>query len=411
MQDWIMRKLRKLLFLSLGLIIIAVIGLTVVPVSAGDKVLSDNSGSGTAVSFVSGEQTLVMNGFDLTPLALQLPAVIDKVSIAVDTPVAGQPVTAVVYQDANGGSPVDAVKIGQQSVDITSAGTFTATFKPPVLVTQPVVWIGFYLPPGFKFISDTSGTSVLTYWAWTPGSTFDLNSLSSAQVLGPSDGTAPVNINLGGKAMITAEISTDRDADLIPDTTDNCDTVYNPSQADSNNDGVGNACDQTNPTGPEASATAPGNPQVVGTNVANVSVLQAYGSCANVSWDTADVTVSWQGGVNPVCQTVPTWEAPGSPPGFERRGTLYDITFYKPGGSVASDRLEISVTHCIAPPAEDIDRAVIGVAWGTPRVWQIQTTERFGNLICAELWRGGNLSYFVTNGSNATATPTPTPHP
>ncbi|GEM_PF-4104564 len=36
----------------------------------------------------------------------------------------------------------------------------------------------------------------------------------------------------------------DGDADGIPDTTDNCPTVYNPSQTDSDNDGIGDVCDQ-----------------------------------------------------------------------------------------------------------------------------------------------------------------------
>ena len=53
-------------------------------------------------------------------LGLGLPATIDKVSIAVDTPVPGAAVTVVVYQDANGGSPVDATLIGQASVNIAA---------------------------------------------------------------------------------------------------------------------------------------------------------------------------------------------------------------------------------------------------------------------------------------------------
>jgi hypothetical protein len=41
----------------------------------------------------------------------------------------------------------------------------------------------------------------------------------------------------------------DRDADGIPDTEDNCPDVYNPNQNDGDSDGVGNACETQTPTG------------------------------------------------------------------------------------------------------------------------------------------------------------------
>ena len=37
----------------------------------------------------------------------------------------------------------------------------------------------------------------------------------------------------------------DQDGDGVPDNVDNCPTVYNPDQADSNHDGIGDACDPT----------------------------------------------------------------------------------------------------------------------------------------------------------------------
>src|SRR5664279_3371702 len=143
-----------LAFLLIGLVF---------PVSAGNQVLSNNSGNGNAPWHVSGEASLVITGFDLNALGIQRPAVIDKLSISVVTPVPASPVTVVVYQDANGGSPVDSTLAGSQQVNITSAGTFTVTLTTPITITQPVVWVGFYLPVGFAFNADTSGTSVLTY--------------------------------------------------------------------------------------------------------------------------------------------------------------------------------------------------------------------------------------------------------
>ena len=196
-----MRRILKILVISL--VVLFVLSLSTLFVSAGQKVLSVNSGDASTTWFITGEQTLVMNGFDLTTQGLTFPATIDKVSLSVESPVS-TPVDIVVYQDANGGSPVDATLAGQGQATISQPGVFTFTFPTPVNITQPVVWVGFYMPPNFKFLSDKSGSSVLTYWAWTPGGRFDLTKLSTATVFGPSNGTAPVSLNMNGTARITA---------------------------------------------------------------------------------------------------------------------------------------------------------------------------------------------------------------
>jgi len=46
---------------------------------------------------------------------------------------------------------------------------------------------------------------------------------------------------------IPVNVDNDNDSDRIPDSIDNCADAYNPSQADSDDDGIGNACDEDCP--------------------------------------------------------------------------------------------------------------------------------------------------------------------
>jgi len=324
--------------------------LSAVPTFAGERVVSINSGSGNAVWFISGEPSLVMNGFDMNLLGVALPAVMDAVTINVNSPVAA-PVELVVYQDANGGSPVDATLSYRTTTTIGTTGSVRIVLPQPVTITQRGVWVGFYLPVDFRFTADTSGSSALTYWAWTPGGTFDLSNLASAAVLGPADGSAPVNINMNGKARISFEVYPSTSGGTIP--------------------------------------------QTVGAGDANLALMQSYPVCANLLWDTQDETVSLRDAVNLHCQIRPGFESPTTPLGYSRRGDLYDIVIFKSGGVVAAQRLDIAVTHCIRPAAEDLATAVIGNGFGVPRTWRILPTQRFGDLICAEVRYGGLISYFV----------------
>lgn len=322
-------------------------------VLAGEQTLSINANDQSAVWFISGEASLVLNGFDLSAFGVALPAVIDQVSISVNQAVPGQAIDVVVYQDANGGSPVDATLAGRTTVDITGPGVFTATFPQPITVTQAAVWAGFYLPVDFEFNADTSGASVLTYWAWTPNARFDLTSLGNASVLGPADGTAPANINMNGRARITLGV-----------------------------------------TGAGGSTTTATTLQTVG-GAADMSVLAIYPGCQSLMWDTADERVSNADEVNLHCREITAaYLAPANPSGYARRGALYDVVIFKPNG-VVPQRLDAAVTHCIRPAAEDLGRAVIGVTVGAPRTWRLLPTQRFGDLVCAEVFRVGNISYFV----------------
>lgn len=321
-------------------------------VLAGDRVLSINSGGQNTTWFISGEPSLVMNGFDLNALGISLPTTIDRVGISVQRAVPNTPIDVVIYEDANGGSPRDARLVSQTQVTINQAGLVTIPIN-PVTVTQPAVWIGFYLPVDFRFFADTSGTSTLTYWAWTPGGRFDLANLASAQVLGPADGSAPVNINMNGRARITAEIVT-------------------------------------------SGSSAPGQINV-GTITGDASVLQPLGACTNLLYDTADEFVTYSDIVNVHCNIVAPFQAPPAPAGYTQRGLLYDVYFFKANGVVAWGRLSFALTHCIRPEPQYLETAVIGLAYGSPRQWRILPTARFGDLICAEVQYGGSLSYFTRN--------------
>jgi hypothetical protein len=359
-----MATVKKVLLIAVATLVMGT--LFVLPASAGDSVLSINKGTTSTTWFISGEPSLVMNGFDLSKAGVALPVVVDRVSITVRTPVPGTPIQVVVYQDANGGSPVDAALIGSAVVDIQRAGVFTATLNQPAVVTQPVVWVGFYLPVGFKFLADKSGTSVLTYWAWRNGTSFDLGKLASADVLGPADGSAPVNLDMKGIARITAQIS----------------------------------------AAPGAQVTAPDSPvQIPGANNTDLSPLQPYPYCSPLLIDTSDVANSLGDQTSFNCRVTDSSLAPPSPDGFERRGPLYDVFVF--GASENGTRLLSAVTHCIRPDPQDLPRAVFGVASGSPRFWRLLDTQRYNDLICAEVNDVGFMSYFVSTAPPPAPTPTP----
>lgn len=353
-----MRKI--VMFFSLCAVMGAGLILSASSLRAGDRVLTNNSGSASTIWFISGEASLVMNSFDLQAASVTLPTRMDRASISVRTPQPGRPVEVVVYQDANGGSPVDAQLLYRQTVDITTAGVFTVTFNAPVTITERFVWVGFYLPVDFEFLADTSGTSTRTYWAWQPNSTFDLANLRSAAVLGPADGSAPVTINMRGVARITAEVITGTTA---------------------------------NPTAQPTAAATPVR-QIVDTSGVSLAPMIAYDTCPAVFYDSGDFDVTYRFGLRSYCRPVERrFLNPEQPAGYRQTGPLYDVYFF--GLPSGTDPLPEAITHCIKPPAENLDGAIIGLAYGAPREWVLLPTVRFGELICAEIFYTGFLSYFL----------------
>ena len=343
------------------------------PGTAGDTVLSNNSGDGNAVFFIEGEPSVVINGFDLTPLGVSLPVALDAVSISVVTTVPGSSIDLLVYQDANGGSPIDATLVYREPVAIEQAGQNRIELSQAAIITQPVVWVGFNLPVGFEFYADTSGASVLTYWAWTTGGTFDVATLSAAGVFGPGDGSEPVNIAMDGIARITAELRT-----------------------------------------AETEEIASGFPlgRQVLTNVGqDTSPLRAYNNCASLLYDSADIEISADSSFTLECFVESGFHAPSpvAQPQDQtlsmlRKGALYKLSAQIPHelrveGAVST--LPVPVTHCLRVPAEDLERAVIGEVRAQyapapgPEKWNILPSVRFNDIVCAEVTVANYLSYFV----------------
>jgi hypothetical protein len=367
------KRARDVLALLLMISLLA-LSLSGVHAQTETTTLSNNSGSESTVWFITGEPSLVMNGFDLGPLNLNFPIHVRSVSIAVETPTPGQQVEVVVYQDATGGSPIDATVAGRMSVNIAQSGVFTAVFPEPVEINQPVLWAGFYLPVDFEFLADTSGTSVLTYWAWQPGARFDLANLNSAGVFGPANGSAPVNLDMGGIARINVEIVTDGPVDTSTTTLAT---------------GVG--------AGVSPRIDADGRIlQVVGDSSVSLAPMVPYSECTSLSYDALDIAITYRQSVRFYCKPDNINFAPPTPEGYSRRGLLYDVFAFglQSPGTV---EMPYPVTHCISPAAEDLERAVIGLGYGAPRQWTILPTVRFGSVVCAELNYTGHVSYFVPN--------------
>ena len=359
-------------FIAIGVLTFALL-LFALPVAAGDTLLSNNIGDGNAVFFIEGESSVVINGFDLTPLGLGLPVALDAISISVETTVPGSAIDLLVYQDVNGGSPVDATLVYRQTVALEQTGVNRVELSEAAIITAPVVWVGFNLPVGFRFYADTSGSSVLTYWAWTTGGSFDLTALSNAEVLGPGDGSEPVNIAMDGIARITAELRT---------------AEYE-----------------------EITVVVPLGRQVYTDVAQDTSIMQPYANCASLLFDPEDIEISAASSFTLDCNQEPEFNAPSplAQPQNQnlellRIGALYKLSAIIPpelqvAGAVSA--LPVQVTHCMRIPEGDLEQAVIGEIRAQsapnagPEKWHILPSVRFNDLVCAEVTVANYLAYFV----------------
>ncbi|MCS6834678.1 MAG: hypothetical protein NZ750_01500 [Anaerolineae bacterium] len=344
------------------------------PVQA-QAIISNSQGTESKTWTIIGEPTLVMNGFDLSQVTAVFPVTISAVSIQIVRAVPGQPVSVVIYEDPNGGSPADARLIHKTDTTIDDVGNVTVPLAQAVDVNSPVVWVGFYLPIGTRFRSDQQGSSVLTYWAWNPGDFLDLVNLGAAQVFGPSDGSDPVKINLGGVARISFTAISAGGRPLLPN----------------------------------------GQPLTVGRQLpapegnVNIAPLRPYSTCGGeLLYDQADIdalaadstfslscTVQYGAYASGIIANQNLLDTQLT--GLERRGPMFHVIGY---GNFQIDpaqpqRLRVPVTHCLRVPVNDIQQAVLGVAYGVPMAWEILPSIRYNDLLCAELTHTGPISYFM----------------
>lgn len=364
---------------SIKIILLSVIALVAVlllrpnPSAAGDIILTHNRGGENAVFFVNDEPSLVINGFDLSPHTTRFPIALDAVSISVDRPAPGSRIDLVIYQDANGGSPVDASLVHRQSVQINRRGVQRFILNEAAIITEPVVWVGFYLPVGFRFHADTSGPSVLTYWAWAPGGTFPLDNLASAPVLGPGDGAEPVSIDMQGVARITAELR----------------PLFHQEMA---------------------SDAVLGN-QLIAEGEQDTSLLQGYPDCGGLLFDPEDIAITSRASFTVHCGVASEFEAPTEivhPDGhfldLQRAGHLYKLEAQIPQAQLvhgAVNVMPVPVTHCIQIQAGHLEQAVIAEARGIPERWHALPSVRFEDVVCAEITTASYLSYFLPRGADA----------
>ena len=337
------------------------------PSIAGDIILSHNRGGESAVFFIENEPSLVINGFDLTPHAVQFPVALDAVGISVNRPAPGAGIELAVYQDANGGSPIDATLVHRQPVAIDRAGFHRFQLNQAAIVTEPVVWVGFYLPPGFRFNADASGSSVLTYWAWAPGAALDISSLRTAPVLGPGDGTDPVGIDMQGVARITAELR----------------PLFHQ----------------------EMESGALLGQQLTAQGEQDTSLMQTYPYCGGLLHDPDDISVTSSSSFTIHCGIAAELEAPievVNPDDrlldLQRAGHLYKLDAQIPQAQLvhgAVNTLPVPVTHCMSIQPGDLEQAVVAEARGIPERWHVLPSVRFDDMVCAEITTASYLSYFL----------------
>ena len=181
----------------------------------------------------------------------------------------------------------------QLSVFDTSTNAVTASFATGGAGANDVA----ITPDGaFVYVANTSTNTVSV-----------INTATNSVTATISVGTTPWRV------AITPLVDSDADDDGVPDDTDNCPTVSNADQVDTNNDGVGDACDELTPEG---------------SGVAVNPVVTLPGGAGTTTVELTFDNVETGGTTNITAASTPSGGTPGSPPGF-KIGTppvYYDVS-------------------------------------------------------------------------------------
>ncbi len=103
---------------------------------------------------------------------------------------------------------------------------------------------GLYGGPGSTMCKGDSGSPIVSHDWGGPANPLPDDQVFSVVSQGPGSSVLGANLQRADVHDWLWVNAIDRDGDGIPAAFDNCDRVYNPSQADDDGDGVGDACDE-----------------------------------------------------------------------------------------------------------------------------------------------------------------------